>query len=104
MCLKTIPHCFFLNNKTICDLVNEGQGAVSYRFKWSYKKNSHLISPPPLPLLEKEEVHLSFIILKFDVFFFSMLSVIFKAWVHPLKVHSESRPFCKETPTLVSFC
>lgn len=57
---------------------------MSYQFKWSYKKNrgGATWSPPPLPLLEKEEIYFSFFILKFDVLGVSMLSLIFKAWVH----------------------
>lgn len=79
---------------------------VSYQSKWNYKKNSWFVWVfffllSPLPLLGKEKVHSSFFILKFDVLDVSMLSEIFKAWVHPLKVHSESWAFCKETQVLI---
>lgn len=78
---------------------------MSYQSKWSYKKNSwfgfFFILLSPLPLLEKEKVHSSFFILKFDALGVSMLSEIFKARVHPLKAHSESWAFCKETQVLI---
>lgn len=74
----------------------QGPGwSMTYQFKWRYK-NSYLIPTPsipliPLPLLEKEEVHFCFFILKFDILGVSMLSVIFQG----MDASSE-RAFCSK--------